>query len=213
MARLIGHGPREPGTLTEHIRNRPFSVVLLDEIEKAHASFFDVLLTVLDEGRLSDVLGRTTDFRNTIVVMTSNLGAAESVTAGFVRDTPGTDREAIRRFFRPEFYNRLDQLVVFSSLEPSAVREIAQMELARLEQREGLVTQGIKLSFSDALVDHISRIGFSARYGARPLQRAIEQQVVSALSRALLDLPAPAPTRLRIEIVNHQIHVKGVGGE
>jgi ATP-dependent Clp protease ATP-binding subunit ClpC len=185
LGRLLGEGKR-PGALIEHVRSRPFSAILLDEIEKADPVIFDVLLGLLDEGRLRDARGRITDFRSSIVVMTTNLGVRHGGNLGFGESTDNPEH-AIRSFFRPEFFNRIDQVVVFNPLSREHVAAIARRELAAIAEREGLTRRGIRLEFTPALVEHITAIGFSPRYGARPLQRAVERHVVGALSRLLID--------------------------
>ncbi|MEK8030522.1 AAA family ATPase [Ideonella sp. DXS29W] len=186
IARLIGTG-RRPGRLVEHVRQRPFSVVLLDEIEKADPSVFDMLLGVLDEGRLRDSQGRITDFRGSLIVMTTNLGVRQGSAAGFAPESEvGDATHEIRQFFRPEFFNRIDRLVHFAPLGAESIASIAQHELQALAEREGLKRRRLALRFSPELVGFVARAGFSPRYGARPLQRAVEHHVVAAVGRALL---------------------------
>ena len=184
--RLIGSGYANQGILIQEIRKHPFSVILFDEIEKAHKSIFDALLTLLDEGILVDSLGRVADFRNAIVVMTSNLGAKRSITPGFIKDDSDNYSRSIKAFFRPEFINRIDHILVFRPIESAIVREIAVKELDELSQREGFVKRNILLHYSDALVDHIAIKGFDEKLGARPLQRQIEQLVVTPLAKFML---------------------------
>ncbi len=190
IARLLGSG-RQPGTLVRDMRERPYAVVLLDEIEKAHPAFFDLLMTLLDEGTLTDDLGQVTDFRNAIVIMTTNLGS-EGRSVGFFADGDRDHLAAIRRFFRPEFYNRLDEVVVFAPLTSDAIHRITRLELAALAQREGLRQRGIALLYDDSLVAALAARGVDPRLGARPLQRVIESQVVVALAQWLLSHP-PTP--------------------
>ncbi|MCG8311650.1 MAG: AAA family ATPase, partial [Pseudomonadales bacterium] len=185
IVRLIGDH-ESPGKLVQHVRTNPFSVVLLDEIEKADASVFDALLTVFDEGMLTDRFGRTTDFRSSIIIMTSNLGANESSSMGFhAGENTGVSITAIRKFFRPEFFNRIDAVLSFRSLSQEHVRAITKIEMMRLLDRDRIKELNLTLTFSDGLVDHIAGIGFSPIYGARPIQRAIEKHVVRALSEYL----------------------------
>ena len=188
--RFIGAG-KEVGKLVQEIRERPFSVLLLDEIEKAHSSIFDALLSVLDEGILVDAFGRTTNFRNTIIIMTSNLGASNRQSLGF-KDSDSDDRKyqsAIYAFFRPEFVNRIDEIVLFRQLGRKEISRITRKELKELGQREGLVKRGLSVSFDDSVVKYISKTGFDEKYGARPLQRAIEDHIVSPLANWLLEHP------------------------
>jgi len=207
IARLIGTGKR-PGKLVEHVRQRPFSVVLLDEIEKADASVFDMLLGVLDEGRLRDSHGRVTDFRGSLIVMTTNLGVRHGASAGFASaDSADDATHEIRQFFRPEFFNRIDRLVHFAPLGPEAIAAIARKELQSLERREGLLRRGLSLRIAPAVVDFVARAGFSPRYGARPLQRAVEQHVVAAIARALFgDVPDGAV--LDVDVVDGVVRVR-----
>jgi ATP-dependent Clp protease ATP-binding subunit ClpC len=189
LARLIGTPGGEPGELVRRVREKPFGVVLLDEVEKAHPAFFDTLLTVLDEGSLTDAFGRTTDFRGCLVILTTNLGAKRGGSLGFHEGVQGLDMGAITRFFRPEFLNRLDQVVPFSPLSLESVRTIAEQELALVAARPGFAGRNIQLLFSDAVVDRVVRAGFDPLLGARPLQRAVEQLVVASLAAWLLDHP------------------------
>jgi ATP-dependent Clp protease ATP-binding subunit ClpA len=195
IERLIGSADG-PGTLLEQIRSRPFSVLLLDEIEKAHPAFFDALLGVLDEGRLLDAFGRAADFRGCIVVMTTNVGTRREGSLGFGPEAPDRYDAEIRAFFRPEFVNRIDQLLTFRPLEPEVVLGIARKELEALREREGIVKRGTALEFGEGLVRHLAAAGFDRVYGARPLQRAIERLVVGPLSKWLLANAAPRRVRL-----------------
>ena len=207
--RLIGSAGGSPGKLVEKVRERPFCVVLLDEIEKAHPAVFDALLGVLDEGVLYDAEGRATDFRSTIVIMTTNLGSGSGGSLGFGEKGPPDYRSAIQSFFRPEFYNRLDSVTVFKPLGPEVVAAIVRKELSELEGREGFEKRGIKLKFSPRLVDHIVSEGFDADYGARPLQRTIEHLVVSSLAKYLLRHPRKSNCTLSVNVVGKQVKVTG----
>ena len=199
LSRLIGSG-REVGQLVKEVRERPFAVILLDEIEKAAPSIFDALLTLLDEGLMVDAFGRLTDFRNTIIIMTSNLGASTTPAIGF----QGTDREsttyrsAIEKHFRPEFINRIDSVVYFNSINSEDLRKITLKELKDLSTREGFTKRNLQLIFNDPLVDHLVSIGFDKRYGARPLQRAIEQAIVKPMSYWLLEHNTDKATKLQL---------------
>ncbi len=199
VARLIGAPPgyvgyEEGGYLTEKVRRKPYSVVLLDEVEKAHPDVFNVLLQVLEDGRLTDGHGRTVDFRNTVVIMTSNLGSAViQELAGAAswhrreesyREMKDKVMELVTQQFRPEFVNRIDEVVVFHPLDRSQIRAITEIQIRRL--RERLAEQEIGLELSDAALDRLGAAGFDPVYGARPLKRAIQQQVENPLSRALL---------------------------
>lgn len=200
IVRLIGAG-REPGQLIKDIRERPFSVLLLDEIEKADPSVFDALLGVLDEGLLLDAYGREANFRNTIVIMTSNLGAANQKSIGFksLEDEDAVYLSAISRHFRPEFINRIDSIVPFKALSAEDVQLITLKELEELKQREGFTKRGISLHFTSQLAQHLAKIGFDERYGARPLQRSIEQSLVAPLANWLLAMPEAENCRLQVD--------------
>ena len=195
VARLIGAPPgyvgyEEGGYLTEAVRRRPYSVILLDEVEKAHPDVFNVLLQVLDDGRLTDGQGRTVDFRNTVIVMTSNLGSQ------LIQESAG-DSEAdylqmkaavlgvVQAHFRPEFINRLDELVVFRPLEKTQIRKIALIQLTYLEKR--LAERQLKLEIDDKALDLLGNVGFDPVYGARPLKRAIQQQLENPLAKEILE--------------------------
>ena len=174
VSRLVGAPPGyvgydEGGQLTEAVRRRPYSVVLLDEIEKAHAEVFDVLLQVLDDGRLTDGQGRTVDFRNTVLIMTSNIRAPEQM----------------REHFRPEFLNRIDEIVQFEALGKEELGEIAELQLARL--RERLAERGLGLELTDAAKELLAEVGWDPTYGARPLKRAIQRLVENPLALRLLE--------------------------
>jgi len=177
VAKLIGSGWQQSaeGELTRRVREQPFSVVLLDEIEKAHSDVFDALLSLLGEGRVTDASGHTADFRNTVVIMTSNLGAdkSENQSIGFSPVAPGS-LDARRRhfvdraeqFFRPEFFNRIDRIVVFSPLEKEVIRRIARREIGRLVLREGITRWHLLVEIDDAVVERCSELGFHPKYGA-----------------------------------------------
>jgi len=186
IERLIGT-PEAPSKLVQHVRNHPFSVILLDEIEKAHESLFDALLTVFDEGILTDRFGRTTDFRSAIIIMTTNLGISGSRAAGFSHvENEDVSINTIRKYFRPEFFNRIDDVLAFQVLTDEAVLAITRIELNGIRQRDRIKEANIQLEFSEALVEFIANAGFSSVYGARPIQRAVEKHVVRAISKQLL---------------------------
>ena len=192
VARLIGAPPgyvgyEEGGYLTEAVRRRPYSLLLLDEIEKAHSDVFNILLQVLDDGRLTDGQGRTVDFRNTVIVMTSNLGSdiIQDMAEGDYDDMKREVMGAVAEHFRPEFINRIDESVVFHSLGAEHIRSIAEIQLRELSQR--LEERELKLEISDAVLEQLARIGFDPVYGARPLKRAIQQLVENPLAHAILE--------------------------
>jgi len=200
MERLIGSG-REPGQLVKEVREKPFSVLLLDEIEKADPAIFDALLAVLDEGMLVDGFGRVTHFKNTIIIMTSNLGASGRRNVSFSETTSAENRylSAILQHFRPEFVNRIDSLVVFDELSKAGIRDLARRELRELSKREGFTKKKIQLHFSERLLDYLGAIGFDERYGARPMQRAIEQGIIGPLALWLLENPDKSNHTLSID--------------
>jgi ATP-dependent Clp protease ATP-binding subunit ClpB len=191
VARLIGAPPgyvgyEEGGHLTEAVRRRPYSVILMDEIEKAHPEVFNILLQVLDDGRLTDGHGRTVDFRNTVVVMTSNLGSQRiQALAGQGYETmKEAVLEVVGQHFRPEFINRVDEMVVFHPLEREQIRQIAVIQLGFLRRR--LESHGYGLSVSDVALDLLGEAGFDPVYGARPLKRAIQHQIENPLAQQIL---------------------------
>ena len=208
LSRLIGEG-NEVGHVVREIRERPFSVLLLDEVEKAHPTIYDALLTILDEGLLVDAFGRVTDFRNTIIILTTNLGQRQK-SIGYV-NTTSSERQfsaAVERFFRPEFINRLDQMVLFHSLDKEHIQQIAEKELKELEQREGIAKYRIRLQYSPMLLDHLVKSGFDERYGARPLQRALEENIVYPLSGWLVKNPIPEGKTLHLDFVEEKLKVR-----
>ena len=192
VSRLIGAPPgyvgyEEGGTLTEAVRRKPYSVILLDEVEKAHPDVFNVLLQVLDDGRLTDGQGRTVDFRNTVVVMTSNLGSPEiQRLAGQPNDQI---KEAVmaevKSHFRPEFINRIDEIVVFHALDAANVRSIADIQLQRLAAR--LAERDLRLEVSAEALDEIAKVGFDPLFGARPLKRAIQSRIENPVAKLILE--------------------------
>jgi ATP-dependent Clp protease ATP-binding subunit ClpB len=192
VARLIGAPPgyvgyEEGGHLTETVRRRPYSVILLDEVEKAHPDVFNVLLQVLDDGRLTDGHGRTVDFRNTVVVMTSNLGSdLVQKLAGeeHYQEMKAAVMEVVGQYFRPEFINRLDETVVFHPLGQAQIRNIARIQSEYLRRR--LRERDMVIVLTDAALDRLAEAGYDPVYGARPLKRAIQQQVENPLAQAIL---------------------------
>jgi len=192
VSRLIGAPPgyvgyEEGGTLTESVRRKPYSVILMDEVEKAHPDVFNVLLQVLDDGRLTDGQGRTVDFRNTVVVMTSNLGSHEiqrlvGAPAAEIKDAVMGE---VKSHFRPEFINRIDEIVVFHALDQKNIRSIAAIQLKRLEAR--VEAHDMTLEVSDAALDEIAKVGFDPLYGARPLKRAIQQEIENPVAKLILE--------------------------
>ncbi|MFT3880429.1 MAG: AAA family ATPase [Gemmatales bacterium] len=195
VSRLLGAPPgyigyEEGGQLTEAVRRRPYAVILLDEIEKAHLDVFNVLLQILDDGRLTDGQGRVVDFKNTILIMTSNIGSrrileysGKSSGAAF-EQMEAAVMDELRQHFRPEFLNRIDETVVFHALSEKDLTKIIDIQLQRLVKR--LDERHIKLELSDSARKHLLATGYDPAYGARPLKRAIQKELETPLSRALL---------------------------
>ncbi len=213
VARLIGAPPgyvgyEEGGYLTEAVRRKPYSVVLLDEIEKAHADVFNILLQVLEDGRLTDGHGRTVDFRNTVVVMTSNLGSQmiqELTSKADYAALKTTVMEIISQHFRPEFINRVDEVVVFHALTEKQIHKIASIQLERLRQR--LRERDLQLEVSEAAIDHIAAVGYDPIYGARPLKRAIQQELENPIARTLIEGKFIAGDTIAVDYVNDKITI------
>ncbi|CAK0768256.1 ClpB80 (fragment) [Gammaproteobacteria bacterium] len=218
MARLIGAPPgyvgyEEGGYLTELVRRKPYSVILLDEMEKAHAEVFNVLLQVLDDGRLTDGHGRTVDFRNAVVVMTSNLGSQ------LIQEMAGEDRyvamkeavmELVAREFRPELLNRIDEVVVFHPLGRSQIRAIARIQAQYLQNR--LRERRIGLELTEAALDRIGGIGFDPVYGARPLKRALQQYLENPLASRLLRGEFGPGDMIRVDVDGDALSFRRGGG-
>jgi ATP-dependent Clp protease ATP-binding subunit ClpB len=210
VARLIGAPPgyvgyEEGGYLTEAVRRKPYSVILLDEIEKAHQDVFNVLLQVLDDGRMTDGQGRTVDFKNTVIVMTSNLGSHK------IQSMEGSDPALIkmavlaevRGHFRPEFINRVDELIVFHALDDKHIGSIARIQLGILEKR--LAKMDIGLTISDAALRKLAEAGYDPVYGARPLKRAIQQELENPLSKAILQGQFGPKDTIEIDVAGSEL--------
>ncbi|HJT76477.1 MAG TPA: AAA family ATPase, partial [Gemmataceae bacterium] len=212
--RLIGRGT-QPGTLTSLVRDRPFSVVLLDEIEKSHFNIFDLCLQVFDAGRLTDAQGRTADFRRTIIIMTSNAGAAISRAApvGFGREAPPPpDREAVLRelgrWFRPEFLNRIDRVVNFRPLAEETAANIARREVARVLERSGITRRKLVVDVDPAVFPLLLREGYSLAFGARPLKRTVERLVLLPVAQTITAGQVPAGSVLRLLARGSRVEVE-----
>jgi ATP-dependent Clp protease ATP-binding subunit ClpB len=195
VARLIGAPPgyvgfEEGGQLTEAVRRRPFSVILFDEIEKAHRDVFNVLLQILDDGRLTDGQGRTVDFKNTIVIMTSNIGSYRILEYRGAFEGENYERmkqavlEELRQYFRPEFLNRVDEIIVFHALSEQHLKQIVEIQLENLRRR--LDERHISIEITDAAKTHLVRVGYDPTYGARPLNRALQKEIETVLGRLIL---------------------------
>ncbi|NRB74247.1 MAG: ATP-dependent chaperone ClpB [Verrucomicrobiales bacterium] len=190
VARLIGAPPgyvgyEEGGQLSETVRRKPYSVVLFDEVEKAHPDVFNVLLQVLDDGRITDGQGRTVDFRNTVIIMTSNIGSEYIMSEENPEQREALVNEALRGHFRPEFLNRIDETIIFDRLSEADLGEIVKIQLARVIKR--LEAQGLNLDLSDAALEQLATEGYDPAYGARPLKRVIQNRLLDPLSLDLLD--------------------------
>ena len=208
VSRLIGAPPGyvgydEGGQLTEAVRRRPYSVVLFDEIEKAHPDVFNVLLQVLDDGRITDGQGRTVDFTNTVLIMTSNIGSQFILneTDAAQRNTKALD--ALRGHFRPEFLNRIDEIIIFDRLEGEDLKRIVNIQLRRVHKR--LAARGLKLELSDAAAELVAEHGYDPVYGARPLKRAIQHDILDPLSLAILEGRFPEGSTIHVDVHDGEI--------
>lgn len=197
--RFLSNSDGHSARWIQQIRARPLSVLLLDEIEKASSEVFEILLSILDEGRLTDRLGRVTSFRNTVILMTSNVGARRGGSLGFGDDPSQDYVSEVKKAFKPEFFNRLDSVVSFQSLNAETVRLITTKELEDLQRREGIERFGRKIRWTPQLVDFLSKVGVEAGLGARPLQRAVETHVVAPLSTWLVNNPHESTSQLRLD--------------
>jgi ATP-dependent Clp protease ATP-binding subunit ClpC len=213
VSRLVGAPPgyvgyEEAGQLTEQVRRRPYSVLLFDEIEKAHADVFNILLQILDDGRLTDAQGRTVDFKHTVVIMTSNLGAARI--QDYARRGESFEQlkaelmEVLRGSFRPEFINRIDEIIVFRALTDEQLAEITKLLLDRLVRR--LHAQGIEVIFTDEAIELLAHEGFDPEFGARPLRRTIQRLVENALSRMVLSDAIGPGDRVTVDALEGELH-------
>ncbi len=220
VSRLIGAPPgyvgyEEGGQLTESIRRRPYAVVLFDEIEKAHPDVFNILLQILDDGRVTDAQGHTVDFKNTIIIMTSNIGSQ------FILDVAGDDSryeemrsrvmEALRNSFRPEFLNRVDELIIFHSLQKEQLREIVKLQVERLRDRLGDRKMSLKLS--DAALDFLAEVGYDPVFGARPLKRAIQRELETPIAKAILRGEFNDGDTIFVDVQNERLYFKRLPAE
>jgi ATP-dependent Clp protease ATP-binding subunit ClpB len=199
VSRLIGAPPGyvgydEGGQLTEAVRRKPYSVILLDEIEKAHPDVFNILLQVLDEGRLTDNKGRVANFKNTIIIMTTNIGS-EIIQENFekindanyfevIEETKDQVLEILRKSVRPEFINRIDEIIMFRPLTKGDIRKIVEIQFGLIKKR--LAESGVKLDISDGALDRLARLGFDPQFGARPLKRVLQREILNELSKQIL---------------------------
>jgi ATP-dependent Clp protease ATP-binding subunit ClpC len=213
VSRLVGAPPgyvgyEEAGQLTEQVRRRPYSVLLFDEIEKAHADVFNILLQILDDGRLTDAQGRTVDFKNTVVIMTSNLGAdriqAHARKQESFEELKADLMQVLRQSFRPEFINRIDEIIVFRALNDEQLAEITKLLLDRLARR--LRAQRIEAEFTEEAIELLAREGFDPEYGARPLRRTIQRLVENELSRMVLGGGVEPGDKVRVDAIEGELH-------
>ena len=220
VSKLIGSPPGyvgydEGGQLTEQVRRKPYSIVLFDEIEKAHPDIFNMLLQILDDGRLTDSNGRTVNFKNTVIIMTSNVGArniVEKHSIGFAskedskqnyEKTKTQVMDELKKTFRPEFLNRLDEIIVFNKLGKNAIEKITKLMLEDVKKR--LSQKNINVEFKEKLVEYIAKVGFDDVYGARPLKRAIQNNVEDKLAEEILDLNIKSGESIIVDVENEKI--------
>jgi ATP-dependent Clp protease ATP-binding subunit ClpC len=224
VSRLVGSPPgyvgyEEGGQLTEKVRRRPYSVLLFDEIEKAHPDVFNILLQILEDGILTDAQGRKVDFRNTIIIMTSNVGAREITERKKLGFAVSTDErqenyenikrnvmDELKKTFRPEFLNRIDEIIVFHQLEEEHIKQIATLMLNRLVER--LKANNISIEFTDAAKTVLAKEGFDLVYGARPLRRAIQSKVEDKLAEAMLEAKVKAGDHVILDAENNELVIK-----
>jgi ATP-dependent Clp protease ATP-binding subunit ClpB len=208
---LIGAPPgyvgyEEGGQLTEAVRRKPYSVILFDEIEKAHADVFNVLLQVLDDGRITDGQGRTVDFKNTVIIMTSNIGS-QFITEEESREARSRlVMDALREHFRPEFLNRIDEVIIFDRLGEEELKKIVEIQLSRLTKQ--LEQQKITLVLSDKAKALVAREGFDPVYGARPLKRAIQKLILNPLSVEILEGKIHEGQAIHVDVKNDTLQFK-----
>jgi ATP-dependent Clp protease ATP-binding subunit ClpB len=205
VSRLVGAPPGyvgydEGGQLTEAVRRRPYTVILFDEIEKAHHDVFNILLQILDEGRLTDSQGRTVDFKNTVIVMTSNIGShmIQAMVGKPYEDIKEAVWDELKSHFRPEFLNRIDETVVFHALGAEHIARIAKIQLRALELR--LAKMDLQLEVSPAALEELAKVGFDPVFGARPLKRAIQQRIENPLSKLILEGRFPPKSTIPVEV-------------
>lgn len=212
VSRLIGAPPGyvgydEGGQLTESIRRRPYAVILFDEIEKAHPDVFNIMLQILDDGRVTDAQGHTVDFKNAVIIMTSNIGSQYILdVAGDSQEMRHRVMEAMRGHFRPEFLNRIDEIIIFEGLQKQELRQIVQLQIGRLEQR--LIERKMSLKLSDAAIDFLAEIGYDPVYGARPLKRAIQRELETQIAKNILRGELNDGDTIFVDIENERLALK-----
>jgi ATP-dependent Clp protease ATP-binding subunit ClpB len=220
VSRLIGAPPgyvgyEEGGQLTESIRRRPYAVILFDEIEKAHPDVFNVMLQILDDGRVTDAQGHTVDFKNSVIIMTSNIGSQ------YIMDVAGDESEydemrrrvmeAMRNSFRPEFLNRIDEIIIFHPLQKHELRYIVQLQVKRLEQR--LADRKMSLKLSDSALDFLAEVGYDPVFGARPLKRAIQRELETQIAKAILRGEFHDGDTIFVDVENERLAFKRLPAE
>ena len=209
VARLIGAPPgyvgyEEGGYLTENVRRKPYSVVLFDEIEKAHPDVFNVLLQILDDGRLTDGKGRTVDFKNTVIIMTSNIGTQyiQTVDEHMVDRVRSQVMEQLRQHFKPEFLNRVDDIIIFVSLGLAQIKKIVDIQVEKLVAR--LTERRLTVEVTEATREFLAKAGFDPQFGARPLKRAIQRELQDPLAKALLEGKFKAGDKIVIDVPSEE---------
>jgi ATP-dependent Clp protease ATP-binding subunit ClpB len=215
VSRLIGAPPGyvgydEGGQLTEAVRRKPYSVILLDEIEKAHPDVFNILLQVLDEGRLTDNKGRIANFKNTIIIMTTNIGSAiiqenfEKITDEnyfeVIETTKDQVLEILKKSVRPEFINRIDEIIMFRPLTKKDIRKVTEIQFKQIQKR--LMESGVKLEISDEALDRLAKLGFDPQFGARPLKRVMQREILNELSKQILAGKVNKDSIIYVELKN-----------
>jgi len=208
VSRLIGAPPGyvgydEGGQLSEHVRRKPYSVVLFDEVEKAHPDVFNILLQVLDDGRITDGQGRTVDFRNTVLIMTSNIGSQFIIDESNAEQREAKVSEALKAHFRPEFLNRIDETTIFDRLGKSELSSIIGIQLKRVEER--IEKQGLHLELTDDVIDFLTEKGYDPVYGARPLKRAIQKYLLDPLSLTILEGQFKEGDKIKVVLEGQQV--------
>ena len=216
MSRLLGAPPGyvgydEGGQLTDAVRRRPYSVLLFDEMEKAHPDVFNIMLQMLDDGRLTDSKGNTVNFRNTICIFTSNIGSSDILDLNGSSEESDQDimrqrvTQAMRDFFKPEFLNRIDEHVIFNSLSKKDLRGIVRLETKRLEKR--LEDRQITLRLTEAALDYLAEIGFDPVYGARPLKRTIQRQLETVIAKRILAGEIMDGSTVTVDVIDERLQV------
>ena len=217
VARLIGSPPgyvgyEEGGQLTEAVRRHPYTVVLLDEVEKAHPQVFNILLQVLDDGRLTDGKGRTVDFKNTVIIMTSNLGS--EIIQRYTRGELGKEEmkkqvmEVIHHSFKPEFINRLDQIILFDALRPEDIAKIVDLQIKKVEER--LADQQIKIEVTPEAKKWLAERGYDPAFGARPLKRLIQSEILDPLALMIVEGKVGEGEKVRVGVEEGRLKVKSL---